>query len=254
MSEMKSPPDPGNDAGGPHGPPVPTHFDRETHPTEFGRLLALSDGVFAIALTLLVLDLALPVATDETPLRDALSDQGSHFLAFTISVLLVGAAWWGHHRLFALLRGIDGSLVALNFGYLGLVALIPFVQGVLASYPREPLAYVVFAAVFAAINTVDSLMYRYAFPRRLLHERLSRRAYRVELLWGGLSIAVFVGSMPLAYILGPFTIALWVAFMPVSFAIASIQAGGSLRRPRLRRRQAAPESVDTVPEPPQESG
>lgn len=211
-------------SGVPYQPPTPPRYDRDQHPTEFSRILALSDGVFAIALTLLVLDLAIPAASDDG-LGSELWELRSNFIAFGVSVFLVGSAWWGHHRLFAMLQRANGPLIGLNIVYLAFVALIPFAQAALASYPGEPLAYVTFATVFAFINAVDTLVYRYAFPRDMLRPHVTTGAYRLEVRWGVISVALFLVSMPLAYVLGPFTIALWLAFMPVGYVVASLLAG-----------------------------
>jgi len=142
--------------------PATPLFDRELHPIEFGRVVALSDGVFAIALTLLVLDLSLPIGAAEGTLFQELMARQAHFGAFAISLLFVGSAWWSHHHLFSLLQGINGCLIAMNILYLGLVVLLPFVQGVLAAYPADPLSYVVFAGVLAAIGTTDVAIFMYA--------------------------------------------------------------------------------------------
>lgn len=207
-------------------------FDREAQPAEFGRVLAFSDGVFTVALTLLGLDLALSEAAARQELSQELLDRQSHFLAFGISLWVVGSAWWSHYRLFFLLQGVNGPLLALNIIYVGLVVLIPFAQSVLSGYPFEPLAYVIFGGVLAAIGTVDTGMLAYARRCGLLRGHVTPDDERVELLTGVAYVLTFVASLPLAYLLGPLTIVIWLLFLPVSRLLLKFQARDN--RPGVR--------------------
>jgi uncharacterized membrane protein len=187
-------------------------IDRDVKPIEFGRVVALSDGVFAIALTLLVLDLALPIGAAEGTLFQELMARQAHFGAFAISLLFVGSAWWSHHHLFSMLQGVNGLLTAMNIFYLGLVALLPFVQGVLAAYPSEPLSYAVFAAVLAAIGTIDLVIFMYARSRNLLRSYVSDRMSRIEILASAAFSLTFLFSIPLAYLIGSYVVLIWVVW------------------------------------------
>lgn len=155
------------EAGTPPGPRpqrVPTRRGREA---EFNRLLAFSDGVFAIAITLLVLQLEVPPnAADLGPeLEDALPD----LFAFALSFAVLGRLWWVfHHRLFSGLEEFDGRLVALNFVYLALVTLVPFSSDVLGEYGDRSAAVVVYAANLGLLGMVGVVMVRYAFDRNLM--------------------------------------------------------------------------------------
>lgn len=193
---------------------VPTRYDRDEHPTEFGRVLALSDGVFAIALTLLVLDIALPAGTGDR-LGAELVDRRAHFFAFAISLLLVGTAWWSHHHLFSMYRAVNSTIIGLNIVYLGLVVLVPFAQSVLAGYPTEPLAYALFGGLLTGIGLVDSGMFAYAQRSGLLYGRVTPRAARQEQLLGAAFTLTFAISIPFAFLLGPYTGLIWLT-TPVS--------------------------------------
>jgi uncharacterized membrane protein len=115
---------------------------------EFGRVTSLSDGVFAIALTLLVLTLDVPdVPADQ--LARALMDQGQQVVVFGLSFLLVANVWWVHHRIVSRLAMIEPGLIALNFVLLALVALVPFPTSLVGSNPTERAAVLPFLAVFA---------------------------------------------------------------------------------------------------------
>lgn len=93
----------------------PSRFSRTS--AEFTRVLNLSDAVFAIALTLLVLNLEVPrVPAGE--LAGALADQTSSFVAFALAFFLVASTWWQHHRAFAVLAG-GSTIASLSMAHLG---------------------------------------------------------------------------------------------------------------------------------------
>lgn len=90
---------------------------------EFARVTSLSDGVFAIALTLLVLALDVP-DVDTTDLAGALLSEGQQVALFALSFVLVANIWWVHHRFIALLGELESGLIVVNLMILGLVALV----------------------------------------------------------------------------------------------------------------------------------
>jgi uncharacterized membrane protein len=96
-----------------------------------GRVEAFSDGVFAIAITLLVLEISVDPG-DFDHLASALLDQWPSYLAYVTSFLTVGSLWIAHHNLFKRLRFIDPVLLRLNLFLLMAAAFLPFPTGVLA--------------------------------------------------------------------------------------------------------------------------
>ena len=91
--------------------PIRGPYGRET--VEFARLVNLSDAVFAIAMTLLVLGLTTPVVRPDQ-LAGELARTFPHLAAFVLGFALIGNVWWQHHKLFARLAHLDRRLVALN--------------------------------------------------------------------------------------------------------------------------------------------
>lgn len=203
-----------------------TSYDRDVHPVEFGRILALSDGVFAIALTLLVLDLALPAVTGQVELGEALIGMQGSFFAFAISVIVVGVFHGMHHRLFSLFQRVDGLLWLMNTFYLGLVVLIPFFQRVLSEYSSDPFAYAIFAAVFGIISVIDAVMLFYAHRARLLKSPFARRHAHIEVYCGVMPVAAFLASMPFAYLVGGWTVLLWLAIPLVDGYLRGLEQRG----------------------------
>jgi uncharacterized membrane protein len=119
-----------------------------------GRLMAFSDGVFAIAITLLVLNVPVPdiaQADAKERLPDALISTGPRLLTFALSFFLVGFYWIRHHELFRQLVDVDIWLLWLNLVALFVVCLLPFSSGVVGRYSSTVVGAEVYAVNLAAI-------------------------------------------------------------------------------------------------------
>jgi uncharacterized membrane protein len=108
-------------------------------------LTALSDGLFAVAMTLLVLDLRVPVAAagtaySEHGLAAALLKQGPNFAAYLLSFTMLGTFWLAQHTLLGILGRCDRTLTWINLGFLFVVSLLPFSAALLAHYVHLRLA------------------------------------------------------------------------------------------------------------------
>jgi TMEM175 potassium channel family protein len=172
-------------------------FLREESEVEFARIVSFSDGVFAIAITLLVLALRIPEGLPD--LGATLQDQLPDLFAFALSFAVLARIWLFHHRLFAALAGVDTGLIGLNFLYLALVTLVPFTSEVIGDYD-EKLAIIIYAANLGALGLIGAAMVIYAFRRDLVRHQLAAEL-RVDT---GLGIwllpGVFLLSIPVALI------------------------------------------------------
>jgi uncharacterized membrane protein len=101
------------------------------------RLEAFSDGVFAIAITLLVIEIRPPTLTGGESLAEGLWEQWPSYLAYFLSFLVLGVMWLNHHRIFEPARRVDGTVLVLNLNLLLWAVLIPFPTAVLADFLRE---------------------------------------------------------------------------------------------------------------------
>jgi uncharacterized membrane protein len=126
------------------------------------RVLALSDGVFAIIITLLVLEVHVPELTQGQALNQTLAEVHPSLVAFVISFVLAGMYWVGHRDLFALIRRTDRGLVWLNILYLLPLCLLPFAAGLLGRYDTEPVALRIYGLLLVVIAGMRVVMWLYA--------------------------------------------------------------------------------------------
>jgi len=126
-----------------------------------GRLEALTDGVFAIAITLLAIEIGVPhiESTSGADLRDALIEQWPSYAAYAVTFFLIGAYWINHHRMFRLLQGVNHRFLILNILFLMAIAIIPFPNAVLADYLESPELRGVAAGVYGLAMMALALMF-----------------------------------------------------------------------------------------------
>jgi|SRR3990172_729002 len=129
------------------------------------RVLALSDGVFAIVITLLVLEIHVPDLTQGQTLKEALIEVRPSFLAFLISFVVVAISWSGHRDLFALIRRTDRPLVWLNLAYLLPLSIVPFGASLLARFGRDPVALRLYGLMLVTIAAMRLVIWLYATGR-----------------------------------------------------------------------------------------
>ncbi|MDL1878234.1 DUF1211 domain-containing protein, partial [Cytophagia bacterium CHB2] len=130
-----------------------------------GRLEAFSDGVFAIIITLLVLELKVPAIAEEhnsAALAGALLALLPKFMSWVMSFVIVAIFWVNHHRFFNLLKHADNGLLWLNSLFLMLLSFIPFPTALLGEYHRTPLAVMFFGFVMTLASVVFAWMRWYA--------------------------------------------------------------------------------------------
>jgi uncharacterized membrane protein len=136
---------------------------------DLGRIVAFTDGVMAVAITLLVLNLEVPrVPGDE--LDDALWDLIPSLIAYLLAFALVGRHWIVHHRFFETLRTFDARLMTLNLAFLALIVLVPFATELFDRYTDEPAAAAVFGGIMGLAALVNWTMVLHTLRRGYVHE------------------------------------------------------------------------------------
>jgi uncharacterized membrane protein len=171
---------------------------REGNEVEFSRIVAFSDGVFSIAITLLVLNLGVGLHVPEGELANALWDQRENLLAYAISFAVIGRFWLVHHRFFAEVVAFDSRLIGLNLLYLGWIVLIPFSSEVLGDYGGETAAIVLYSANLAGVVLIGLLMS--ADARRAGLTSIDEHSHREARVRSAYIAGVFGLSIPLAFI------------------------------------------------------
>ena len=196
------------------------------------RLEAFSDGVFAIAITLLVLEIGVPQHAGQN-LGHELADQWPSYLAYVVSFLVIGIIWMNHHAVIDHLRKADRGLMALNLFLLLWIGLIPWPTRLVAEYMREGgsperVAALVYAGTMTMMGIAFGLLWRYASGgRRLIGSDLSdaeirqrTRRFPIGAPIYGVSIVVAVFSAPACLVI--------IAALAVYYALPQ---GGMMRSP-----------------------
>ena len=188
------------------------------------RVVALSYGVFAIVITLLVLEIHVPELTQGQTLRGALEEIRPSFVAFLISFIVVAIAWVGHRDLFAHVRRTDRPLVWLNILYMLPLCLLPFGASMLARYERYEVALQLYGFMLMAIALTRVWMFWYGTGRpHLLYDLIDRRARVLG--------AAFVAFPALVYLVAILLagaaprVSLWIyALVPVLYLLGAWRA------------------------------
>jgi uncharacterized membrane protein len=134
------------------------------------RLEAFSDGVIAIAITLLVLDITVPVPGSAVSLAHALGQQWPHYAAYAVSFLTIGVIWINHHAMVRRLASADHSILFLNLVLLMTIAVLPFTTALMADYLREADGQHLAAAVYGGSFLVMGLAF-YGMQHHILFNR-----------------------------------------------------------------------------------
>jgi uncharacterized membrane protein len=171
---------------------------RRENQVEFGRIVAFSDGVFAIAITLLVLNLGIDKGLTEGQIDNALWDQREDFLAYAISFAVIGRFWLVHHRFFSEVEAFDGRLIGLNLVYLGFIVLIPFSSELLGEYGGKTTAVIFYSVNLAIVVLLGLLMGADARRRGLTST--DDRTHRENRVRSAYIAGIFLLSIPLAYL------------------------------------------------------
>jgi uncharacterized membrane protein len=177
---------------------------------ETGRVEAFSDGVFAIAITLLVLDLKTPQAP---PLLEGLAHEWPVFVAYVISFAFILIMWINHHWMFEHIVRVDAVFLLLNGLLLLGITVVPFPTNVVAQYiltPEQSVATAVYSGWFLLIAVFFNLMWRYASADGRLLSNHARDIGLAEIItrryrWGPLAYLV---AFALAFVWAPASLGL----------------------------------------------
>ena len=162
------------------------------------RLEALADGFFAIAMTLLVLDLS--TGEPGESVTAVLRGEVTHLLLYFDSLLALGVLWFGHRNAFTFVHRTDHPHTWLNLAMLGFVGLVPWTTSLAAQHLHDPLAVSVYNANLVVVTLLEALTWRYATRRGQLATGLSEGARQVSRRLVFLPVVGFTVALGLAWV------------------------------------------------------
>ena len=191
-------------------------FDRDS--AEFGRVLAFSDGLFAIAMTLLIVSVAVPHIDDGGSIHqmaDALNDLLPAFTSFFISFAVIGRYWLAHHQFVSLLSSMNQSFVTLNLLYLAFIAFLPFPTALLGEYFSNPLSIVIYAINVGIVSGMEVVLFRNAYRNGLLQRQPTPEVYRFGVIASLSPVLFFAISIPIAFLSTTVAVLTWFLTIPL---------------------------------------
>lgn len=232
----------GKDAGEPPAAPLPRgraalRMLARAGQLDYDRVLFFSDAVFAIAITLLVVDLRVP----DLPARlihagQQLRDAEPRIFGFVLSFAVIGLFWTGHHTIFRYITALDRALILINLLFLGTIAFLPYPTALLgAAGTSQAPATILYAASVGAAGLGELALWLWALRAGLVPGTVPpqlRRYFAARLLR---TPVVFALSIPVAVAAPAVAPYLWLALIPL---------GAALRRSMLTEeplQQEAPE-------------
>jgi uncharacterized membrane protein len=190
--------------------PLPSH-----QLIDLGRLISLIDGVFAVAMTLLVLDLKLPSQSGD--LVHVLLQMLPGFLIYLIAFASIAGYWTIHHTTFRHIAHGDGRLVLLSLINLLFITLYPVTASIVGAYPVEPLATVCLSAnsLFYCVSAWAIWSHAAANPQLFAEDADYRRLRQVARIMSLVAIGLAL-AIPLAFLSVYLTYAIWILSAPIA--------------------------------------
>ncbi|MFJ1785214.1 TMEM175 family protein [Streptomyces anulatus] len=193
-------------------------------PARPDRLITLSDGIFAIAMTLLALEVRVAPDLDSEQFHDALREAVPQLAAYALSFLILSIFWRDQRQILLMSAKTGGLPQHLALAVLGMIALVPFPTSILAEYgAREPLAVAMYAATICLIDLLQLAMFATLRGRHGVRGVGEWRDTAADL---GATIVVFGASVPIAFLAPQAAMWCWLALFPAKAALG--------RRERLR--------------------
>lgn len=199
--------------------------------TSTTRAETFSDGVMAIMITIMILELKLPdfnESQEVDDIRNYLSALIPHFIAYVFSFVMIGILWTSHHHLFHLLEKTDNQLIRLNLFFLFWITLIPVVTGILGANPFLPISTSLYGCVMLLTTATLAYMRGYTLKKDLIHTdkvaEMNSKIFRVSVLGKRHTYAsslAYLVSIPLSFVsvyisYACFTIPIILFFLPAS--------------------------------------
>ncbi|MBE0689559.1 MAG: DUF1211 domain-containing protein [Anaerolineae bacterium] len=192
--------------------------DAEQNHLGLERLIFFSDAVFAIAITLLALEIRLPAPAEggltNEALLSLLVSLWPKYLAYILSFWIIGAFWIGHHRRYRYIQRYDGTLLLLNLLLLMAVAFVPFPTAVISEYGNRT-GTIFYALTMVVIGLISALIWGYAsYKHRLIDAEMPQRQIRRDMLRLLVVPAIFALSIGIAFSDADLAKYSWILVLP----------------------------------------
>lgn len=185
-----------------------TIYERDS--AEFNRVLALTDGIYAVAMTLLVVSIGIP-RVDPEDLVDTLLSAHGDIIIFFVSVAVLGFFWLSNHHFVRHLKAVDPVYTGLNVIYLALIAFLPLPTGLLDRYSSEPITVVLYLAALLLVSLMELALFAHAYRAGLFSSRPPERAILYSVLIISIPILLFCLAIPVGLLSAPtYSLALWI--------------------------------------------
>jgi len=197
--------------------------------TEFGRAMAFMDAAIAVALTFLITTLEIEDPPSSFTSLSALADAvGPQFIAFAIAFAVIAGYWLMHHRMVAGFVALDTRTIVLNLCLVAAIVLLPFSTAAVGDPGVEdlPLPTVLMAVNVAAVSSLYTLIWATAARRELLDHRPTLGEWRGSVVNGLTPAAVFLASVPVAYLASPEAARYsWLLLLVINPLVGRLMAG-----------------------------
>ena len=198
-----------------------TRYDRRL----LDRLIFFSDGVFAIAITILVLNLTVPIIAPGavgTELPSALRALEPKLLSYALSFFVIGIYWIAHQRAFIYVERYDRGLAWINLAFLLFVVLIPFATALLGAYSDQLIVVVLYAVVLTSTGLVLSVLWYFiSYHHQLLAKDASKRYIRANMVRFLSTPILFLASIGVAFVSVPAAMAIWYLTIVINLVIGA---------------------------------
>ena len=181
------------------------------------RLETLVDGVFAIAMTILVLELRAPDTLGPGGLAQSLFDLRARFATFVISFIVLGVYWFAHHQVFHFVLRVNRTLVWLNILFLMGIALVPFAASVMGAHTDDSIALSLYGAVLGLLAALGYLIWWYMTgDRGLIEPGLDAKLIHKVRVWLAIGPVITPVAIVVSFVSTTLALLIYLA-LPVVF-------------------------------------